>query len=142
MGRSGEHIKGLGVGQGVAPFRQASAVPGQCGRVAGDVDDPVRRHPGHGVDDGFVKALSGRVYHDDVGTYALFGKVRGSHGCIGAVEFRILDAVADGILFGVHNGLFNDFHAHHGFGMAGQGKDMQSAEGIPILCTRPRPDAS
>ena len=68
MGSSGKKVYGDGFLKGIALFGKAFCVPGQGGRVAGDIDHPFRRHLHNGVYDVGGQPLSGRVHGNYVGT--------------------------------------------------------------------------
>lgn len=63
---AGKEIEGFGVGQGVAAGGQQLDVPGQGGGIAGDIDDPLRRHRPDGLDHVGRKPLPRRVHQDDL----------------------------------------------------------------------------
>ena len=51
MGAAGEEVDGLGVREGVALLREAADIARESGRIAGDIDDALRGHADHGLDD-------------------------------------------------------------------------------------------
>ena len=63
----GEEVSRLGLLQVVAPLVQELHIPGQGGRVAGNIDDAVGCHVTQGFDGGLVQTLSGRIHHDLAG---------------------------------------------------------------------------
>lgn len=66
MGAAGEEVDGLGVREGVALLREAADIARESGRVAGDIDDALRGHADHGLDDIGGKALARRIDDDDI----------------------------------------------------------------------------
>ena len=120
MGAAGEEVKGFGVDGAVAALLQQAEVPGQGGRVAGDVDDAPGRHLCHGLDDVGADALAGRVYDDDIGPRALRRQPHGRLARVGAEKARVFDAVALRVLLSVGNGRLNDLHADGRTGLPGQ----------------------
>ena len=66
MGAAGEEVDGLGVREGVALLREAADIARESGRIAGDIDDALRGHADHGLDDIGGKALARRIDDDDI----------------------------------------------------------------------------
>ena len=104
MGCAGEEVGRLGGLEGVAPLGEQLHVPGQGGRVAGDVDQAAGGHVGDGLDDRQGQALPGRVHGDDLRAQAPGGQGLGGFAGVGAEEFRVRDAVAQGVGLGVLDG--------------------------------------
>ena len=115
----GEHVHGQGLLGAVALGGQAGEVPGQGGRVAGDVDDPRGGHLDHGVDDRRGQTLSGRVHTDDIRPQALSGKALGGVGGVAAEKLCVGDAVAPGVVPGVLHSGGDDLSPHHPAGLPG-----------------------
>ena len=90
------------------------------GNVAGNIDDLLRTRLGHGGDNGGLKALAGRVYHNHIRAKTVPDKTGKQLLCRTAAELRIGDAVAHRIGLGVFNGLRHDLNAQHPAAMAGQ----------------------
>ena len=93
MGRTREQIHGGGPSEPIALLRQQLYIPAQGGRVAGDIDDALRPHPGHGVDDLRGQALSGWVHADHIRVQLLRRQLGGDVSGIAAEKLRILYAV-------------------------------------------------
>ena len=120
MCAAGEEVEGFGGLEGVAGGGEELQVPGQRGRVAGDVDHALRRHGPDRLDDVGADALARRVDDDDVGpgvpvrqhfrglTGVHAEKLSVFHAVLRSVEFRILDRLRD------------DLHADGLFCMPGQ----------------------
>ena len=66
MGAAGEEVDGLGVREGVALLREAADIARESGRITGDIDDALRGHADHGLDDIGGKALARRIDDDDI----------------------------------------------------------------------------
>ena len=94
MGRTREQVHGGGSGEPITLLRQQLYIPTQGGRVAGDIDDALRPHPGHGVDDLRGQALSGRVHADHIRVQLLRRQLGGDVSGIAAEKLRILYAVS------------------------------------------------
>ena len=101
MGRTREQVHGGGPGEPIALLRQQLYIPAQGGRVAGDIDDALRPHPGYGVDDLRGQALSGRVHADHIRVQLLRRQLGGDVSGVAAEKLRILYAVGRRILPGV-----------------------------------------
>lgn len=97
MGAAGEEVDGLGVREGVALLREAADIARESGRIAGDIDDALRGHADHGLDDIGGKALARRIDDDDIRRLPGGAEALGGLPGIRAEEFRVSDAVAAGI---------------------------------------------
>ena len=111
MGAAGEEVGGHGVLQPIATLLQQRHIPGQGGRVAGDVDDSSGCHFGQGFDGVGVQALPGRVNHHHIGDDALLFQFQSRLACVAAEKFRVFDAVSPGIFLGIQHCLLHHLHA-------------------------------
>lgn len=117
--RHREHVYWLYLLCHVAQVIQDGDIPGQGGRVAGDVDDTIRFHVSEGFQDHRGAAGSWRVDYHNVGTDALVVETRHDIGGIAYDEFCVLDAIIPGILLRVLDGRLHDFNAVDLTGLAG-----------------------
>ena len=69
----GEHIHRREAFGAVAFLGQEREVAGHRLGAAADVDDALRGHAGHALEEGGRRALPGRVHEDDVGLLARVG---------------------------------------------------------------------
>ena len=120
MGGPGKQIHRLGLDGPVAQLLQPFHIPGQGGRVAGDVDDAVRRHGGQHRRHLRGEPFAGRVHADDLGTHALAGQAGRHLPRVPAEEFRVGDTVAQGVGPGVLDGLGDHLRPDDMPGPAGQ----------------------
>ena len=120
VGAAGEHVHGAGRLQAVAVGAEARHVAGQGGRVAGDVDDAVRRHLRHGVHHLRRQTLPRRIHHDHLRADAVGGKPGGGLTGVGTEEARVRNAVAGRIFPGVVHGGGHGLHAVDQPGLPGQ----------------------
>ena len=112
MAAPGEEVCGYGVFHGVAPFLQQSHIPGQGGRVAGYIHDPPGSEPVQSFDGVGVQALSGRVDHHHIRVDALLFQRQSRFAGVTAEKFRVLNAVAPGVVPGVLHRLGDHFDAN------------------------------
>ena len=110
MGAPGEQVERLRVLELKALFLQQGHIPGQGGRVAGDVDQPSGGEAGDGFDGIGVEALPGRIHHHHIGLDTLLFQLQGGGTGIGAEELGIFDAVALGVVLRILDGLGDDLH--------------------------------
>ena len=113
MAATGEQISGHGVFDAVATLFQQGHIPGQGGRIAGNIDDapgckPVERFDGIGI-----QALSGRVHHHNICLGALLFQLQRRLACVAAEKFRVFDAVALGVVPGILHCRFDHLYADH-----------------------------
>ncbi len=115
-----EHVHRLHLVQHEALLDQPGEIPGQGLRVAGDIDQPARRHGDQGLQYGLVTALARRIHHHHVGTHP-FG-MQGRHQLLrlADVELGLLDAVEGRVAAGVADGALHRLDPHHLGGLAGQ----------------------
>ena len=104
MGAAGEEVDGLGVREGVALLREAADIAREGGRITGDIDDALRGHADHGLDDIGGKALARRIDDDDIRRLPGGAEALGGLPGIRAEEFRVPDAVAAGVFLRVADG--------------------------------------
>lgn len=109
-GRTGETGRRPGRDGPVTTLAQQSHIAGQRRRITGDIDHPLRRHPGDGVDDGRMQPLARRVHRDDIRPDSVLSQFLSGLAGVGAEEIRVLDAVAPGVFPGVGDGLLDDLH--------------------------------
>ena len=122
MGAPGKQVGGLGRDGPVTTLAQQSHIAGQRRRITGDIDHPLRRHPGDGVDDGRMQPLARRVHRDDIRPDSVLSQFLSGLAGVGAEEIRVLDAVAPGVFPGVGDGLLDDLHPDDPFGGARHGQ--------------------
>ena len=113
MGGAGEHVHRLGFAEGIAQGGKALYVPGQGGRVAGDVHNPLRGHGGNGVHHVLGQALPGRIHAHHVGLHAPGGQGAGGLARVAAEELGVGHPVAQGVLPGVLHRLGHHLGAEH-----------------------------
>ncbi len=99
---------------------EAENVPGQSGRVTGDVDQPLRGHGRAGVHGGLVHAPAGRVHHQRLRPEAPVRQGPGRLARVGTEKFRVFDAVGPGVFPGVFDGLGHDLRPDHLSRLPGQ----------------------
>ena len=124
MGAAGEEVDGLGVREGVALLREAADIARESGRVAGDIDNALRGHADHGLDDIGGKALARRIDDDDVrvGVFArvvfgvLFVVGRKNLFRFSNEKFSVFDLVDFRIVLRIRDCLRDDFDAVDFFG--------------------------
>ena len=104
MGAAGEEVDGLGVREGVALLREAADIAREGGRITGDIDDALRGHADHGLDDIGGKALARRIDDDDIRRLPGGAEALGGLPGIRAEEFRVPDAVAAGVFLRIADG--------------------------------------
>ena len=122
MGGAREQVHGDGPLDQIAQGAEAGEIPGQGGRVAGDIDDTGRGHGGGGFHHVGGQALSGRVHADDVGPQALGGQAAGGLSRVAAEETGVGDPVARGVLPGVLHRLGYDLRTDDLPGPGGHGE--------------------
>ena len=122
MGAPGEEVRCHGILDAVAPLFQEGDVTAQGGRVAGDIDDPSGGEPGEGLDGIGIQALPGRVHDHHIRLHALFFQFQGRLARVAAEKFRVFDAVALCVVFGILNGLGDYLHADDLSGGGGHGE--------------------
>ena len=109
MCRSGKKVHPLGLDRVITQVVQTVYVPGQGSRVAGDIDDSLRRHTGQNGRHMGRESFPGWVHTDYLGTDALFRQLLGHRPGVAAEKLRVVNSVAFGIFFGILNGLGDDF---------------------------------
>ena len=115
-----EHVHRLHLVQHEALLDQPGEIPGQGLGVAGDIDQPARRHGDQGLQHRLVTALAGRIHHHHIGSHAL--GVQLGHQLLGLahVEFGVLYAVESCVATGIADGALHRLDAHHLGGLASQ----------------------
>ena len=122
MGASWKQVGCHGVLQGVAPLFQQCHIPGQRGRVAGNIDDAPGGEPGEGFDGVGIQALPGRVHHHHICLDALGFQLQRRRAGVTAVKFRVFDAVSLGVVLCVLHGLGDHLDADDLAGGSGHGQ--------------------
>lgn len=122
MGAAGEEVGGLGGLEGKALFFQQRHVPGQGGRVTGDIYKTPGAHPGNRLDSVGAQPLPGGIHGDDIRADAVFSQLQSGLTRVAAEKFRVLDAVAQSVFPGVRHRLGYNLHADHLSGGGGHGK--------------------
>lgn len=113
MRRLREHVHRLDGGQPVAAGQQRFAILRQGGRIAGDVDEPLRLGGEDGPQQTLVAAGARRVDDDDVGAVAVLHPAGKQRFGLSGIEGGVRAAAAIGILAGVLDGLRDDLDAAH-----------------------------
>lgn len=99
-----EHVHGTGPRSLIAKAREDLHIPSQGGRVAGDIDYPLRRHPCDGGNHRRTESLSRRVYSDNVRPESLSFQLDRHLRCIAAEKLCIFNMVARRVFPGVCDG--------------------------------------
>jgi len=95
MGCLGEHVKRLEKAQGIPPFSEKPDIPCLCCRIAGDIDDPLRPHGRHRVDNPLAAAVAWRIENDRLYGYPPHYKlVFQDIGHIAGLDLRLHEAFA------------------------------------------------
>ena len=97
--------------QRVATLLQQRHIPGEGGRVAGNIHDPTGREPGQSFDGIGVQTLPGRIYHHHIGFDPLLFQLQGGLACVTAEKLRVFDAVALCVVPGILHRLGYHLHA-------------------------------
>ena len=116
----------------VAFFHKALNVAHKRGRVAADIDDPIRIHPRCAFDQAFSQAFARWIDHDDVWSDSFFFPL--GHPVFGIADLKseVVKLVELGVVLGIFNGCFNDLDSVDGsaFFSKGQRNRPDSAVGI------------
>ncbi len=134
----GEHIHRREALGAVAFLGQESEVAGHRLGVATDVDDALRGHAGHALEEGGSRALPGRVHEDDIDLLARVGGFPDPCGGVSGKEAGVLHAVVLGVADGVPDGVPVHFHAHHLPGLV-RGRQADGADAAVEIQHRLRP---
>ena len=108
-----EHVHRLHLVQHEALLDQPGEIPGQGLGVAGDIDQPARRHGHQGLQYRLVTALAGRIHHHHVGTHPVGMQGRHQLLRLAHVELGLLDAVEGRIATGVADGALHRLDPHY-----------------------------
>ena len=123
----GEHIHRREALGAVAFLGQEREIAGHRLGVAADVDDALRGHAGHTLDEGGRRTLPGRVHEDDVGLLARVGGFPYPCGGVSGKETGVFYAVVLCVADGVPDGVPVHFHAHNLPGLIG-GRQADGAD--------------
>src|SRR5438552_12080813 len=92
----GKEVEGTRPLEDVAQSHESREVPGQRGRVAGDVDHALGTKARDPVDDPLVKSGAGRIHDDHLGRPRLVPLAQQA-ARLAETEAHVLDAVARGV---------------------------------------------
>lgn len=132
MGAAREQVEGLGVTEGVAALGQELHIAGERRGVAGDVNDALRRHAEHGVDDVAVDALARRVNDNGVKPHAAARELLRGLARVGTEKLDVFNAVSRGVFPGVPDGGVHDLHAVGAAGLAGKAERDRARAAVEI----------
>lgn len=131
----GEHVHGLDFPDHEAFVPENGRIPGQGGRVAGNIHHPLGTDFGNGVQHPLFTAGPGRIQHHHIGAAALADQFGHFFGRISAQELCISHLVVPGILPGIPDGRSHDFDSQGTLSFLGQeqGNGAGAAVGVDDL---------